>query len=50
MLGEGMVIFGVARVAAARNEKSSPKIGPGRPSLPVMASLGGAKSRSPSSR
>ena len=34
----------------ARNEKSSPKTGRGRRSLPVMPILGGAKSRSPSSR
>src|SRR6516164_4352752 len=48
-LGDGKVIFGIARATEARNLKSSTKMPPsGRASLPVTASDGGLCRRSPS--
>ena len=42
VVGDGMVIFGVARAIDCRNLKSSTKMPLGRPSLPVTSSVGGA--------
>ena len=48
MLGDGKVIFGVACAIDFRNLKSSRKIGFGRSSRPLISSVGGRCSRTPS--
>ena len=47
VVGDGMVIFGVARATDFRNLKSSTKMPLGRLSLPVTCSVGGEWSRAP---